>query len=346
MPPPGNFRPPRAAPQIVGPGRLDLYGAAGAAPCQHLRRAEPARNIADHSVHRAGGERLRELVAGAAPERADPPHPGRRACAGHRRRSDVRVSAGLEGRKDELAVLARDFDAMADRLRANRSAITQLLRDISHELRSPLARMRVAVGLARQPPARSAAPARSPGAGNRASGRLDQPGAEARAPARHGSAARARDRSTSTRCIEEVVRDANFEGAVKSCTGRAHGTRRTLGAAAIASCCAAPSRTCCAMRCAIVRPARRWRSRSSAATARGLDRDSRSRAGSARERIGAYIRAVLPRGGIARPRQRRRRHRPRHHVPGHEGARRLGRGASNQRRRRPRSAALLAAARH
>ncbi len=56
----------------------------------------------------------------------------------------LRVSAGLEGRQDELAVLARDFDAMADQLRANRSAITQLLRDISHELRSPLARMRVA----------------------------------------------------------------------------------------------------------------------------------------------------------------------------------------------------------
>src|SRR5450631_759933 len=66
---------------------------------------------------------------------------------------NVRVSAGLEGRKDELAVLARDFDAMADQLRANRSATTQLLRDISHELRSPLARMRVALGLARQPPA-------------------------------------------------------------------------------------------------------------------------------------------------------------------------------------------------
>ena len=67
------------------------------------------------------------------------------------------MSAGLEGRKDELAVLARDFDAMADRLRANRSAITRLLRDISHELRSPLARMRLALGLARQPSADCAA---------------------------------------------------------------------------------------------------------------------------------------------------------------------------------------------
>ena len=65
----------------------------------------------------------------------------------------MRVSAGLEDRKDELAVLARDFDAMADQLRANRGALTQLLRDISHELRSPLARMRVALGLARQPSA-------------------------------------------------------------------------------------------------------------------------------------------------------------------------------------------------
>jgi two-component system OmpR family sensor kinase len=63
---------------------------------------------------------------------------------------DMSVSAGLEGHTDELAVLARDFDAMAARLRANRSTITQLLRDISHELRSPLARMRVAFGLARQ----------------------------------------------------------------------------------------------------------------------------------------------------------------------------------------------------
>ncbi|MFO1469042.1 MAG: ATP-binding protein [Steroidobacteraceae bacterium] len=63
---------------------------------------------------------------------------------------EVRVSAGLEDRRDELAVLARDFDAMADKLRTTRTARTQLLRDISHELRSPLARMRLAVGLARQ----------------------------------------------------------------------------------------------------------------------------------------------------------------------------------------------------
>ncbi len=68
----------------------------------------------------------------------------------------VRVSVGLDGRRDELAVLAREFDAMADQLRATRAARTRLLRDISHELRSPLARMRVAVALARRSPSDSA----------------------------------------------------------------------------------------------------------------------------------------------------------------------------------------------
>ncbi len=68
----------------------------------------------------------------------------------------VRVSVGLDGRRDELAVLAREFDAMADQLRATRAARTRLLRDISHELRSPLARMRVAVALARRSPPDSA----------------------------------------------------------------------------------------------------------------------------------------------------------------------------------------------
>ncbi|MBS0375564.1 MAG: HAMP domain-containing protein [Proteobacteria bacterium] len=64
---------------------------------------------------------------------------------------DARVAAGVSGRGDELGTLARDFDAMAGRLRELVKAREQLLRDVSHELRSPLARMRVAVGLARQP---------------------------------------------------------------------------------------------------------------------------------------------------------------------------------------------------
>jgi two-component system sensor histidine kinase CpxA len=44
----------------------------------------------------------------------------------------------------------RDFDAMAQRLETLVKAQSRLLNDISHELRSPLARLNVALGLARQ----------------------------------------------------------------------------------------------------------------------------------------------------------------------------------------------------
>jgi two-component system sensor histidine kinase CpxA len=139
---------------------------------------------------------------------------------------DVRVSAGLEGRRDELAVLARDFDAMADQLRANRSAITQLLRDISHELRSPLARMRVAVGLARQPPADLS---RQLDRLEREIERLDSLISQVLRLARlHGTDAPfARETFDLDEVIEEVMRDANFEGAVKNCRVRLQGAAST-----------------------------------------------------------------------------------------------------------------------
>ncbi len=62
----------------------------------------------------------------------------------------VRVAAGLGRRQDELADLGRDFDRMAERLEALVGAERRLLSDISHELRSPLARMNVALALLRQ----------------------------------------------------------------------------------------------------------------------------------------------------------------------------------------------------
>jgi two-component system sensor histidine kinase CpxA len=48
-------------------------------------------------------------------------------------------------RRDELGMLARDFDSMADKLARAAAQQTELSRNISHELRSPLARMRVAL---------------------------------------------------------------------------------------------------------------------------------------------------------------------------------------------------------
>lgn len=62
----------------------------------------------------------------------------------------VRVGNNLENRKDEIGDLARDFDRMAERLQALIIHERQLLRDISHELRSPLARLNIALGIARQ----------------------------------------------------------------------------------------------------------------------------------------------------------------------------------------------------
>ena len=54
-----------------------------------------------------------------------------------------------EGRRDELGDLALTFNQMAQRMQNLISAQQRLLLDISHELRSPLARLGVAVELAR-----------------------------------------------------------------------------------------------------------------------------------------------------------------------------------------------------
>jgi len=62
----------------------------------------------------------------------------------------ARVGGGARERRDETGQLARDFDHMAERLEALVSDQRRLVRDVSHELRSPLARLQVALGLARQ----------------------------------------------------------------------------------------------------------------------------------------------------------------------------------------------------
>ncbi len=65
---------------------------------------------------------------------------------------DLTARAGAPGfrRHDEMAGLVRDFDSMAERLEMLVKAQSRLLNDISHELRSPLARLNVALALARQ----------------------------------------------------------------------------------------------------------------------------------------------------------------------------------------------------
>jgi two-component system sensor histidine kinase CpxA len=223
-PPPGNFRPSRAAPQIVAadgslytvlllPRRPSIFGALSlpAISLTIVCIAVAVSALASWWLAEHLTAPIRRIQAGA------------RALASEN--LDARVSAGLEGRNDELAVLARDFDAMADQLRANRSATTQLLRDMSHELRSPLARMRVAVGLARQPPADFP---RQLDRLETEIERLDAMISQILKLARlqGTNVLSAREPFDIDEVIEEVVRDASFEGAVKNCSVDVKGAAR------------------------------------------------------------------------------------------------------------------------
>lgn len=63
---------------------------------------------------------------------------------------DLGARAAETKRADEIAELVHDFNRMAERLELLLNSQKQLISDISHELRSPLARLNVALGLARQ----------------------------------------------------------------------------------------------------------------------------------------------------------------------------------------------------
>ncbi|MEO7658998.1 MAG: ATP-binding protein, partial [Pyrinomonadaceae bacterium] len=62
----------------------------------------------------------------------------------------TRVAESVGRRRDELADLARDFDMMAERIESLITSQQRLNRDISHELRSPLARLNVGLEIAKR----------------------------------------------------------------------------------------------------------------------------------------------------------------------------------------------------
>jgi len=62
----------------------------------------------------------------------------------------ARVDQSLLRRRDEIGYLGREFNLMASHIESLVEAQRRLLGDISHELRSPLARQGVALGLARR----------------------------------------------------------------------------------------------------------------------------------------------------------------------------------------------------
>ena len=73
--------------------------------------------------------------------------------AGHRVAAgdlSVRVAHTVGDRQDDIAELARDFDTMTERIGRLLNTQQRLMRDVSHELRSPLARLQALQSLARQ----------------------------------------------------------------------------------------------------------------------------------------------------------------------------------------------------
>nr|WP_241263011.1 ATP-binding protein [Parahaliea mediterranea] len=71
-------------------------------------------------------------------------------------RLDTRIAVRGDG-GDEADELARSFNTMAEQLQRRVNAQKRLLSDVSHELRSPLARMKIALALAQERPEQSLA---------------------------------------------------------------------------------------------------------------------------------------------------------------------------------------------
>ena len=121
-----------------------------------------------------------------------------------------RIASQVGARNDELADLGRDFDRMASRLEASMEGQRRLLHDVSHELRSPLARLQAAVGIMRQKPEQ---PADMIDRIEDETARIDQLVGELLTLSRleAGELAGAEEEIDMHELVGEVVRDANFE---------------------------------------------------------------------------------------------------------------------------------------
>ncbi|BFG80552.1 hypothetical protein PTKU46_85860 [Paraburkholderia terrae] len=133
-----------------------------------------------------------------------------------RARFEVRISPALGSRRDEFAFLAREFDEMAARLQQAAMQQRQLFHDVSHELRSPLARIQAAIGLMQQDPQSAAAMAERIG---HETERLDQFIEELLTlhKLEAGSMNPARERMDVMELLADIVQDAAFEAKARGC---------------------------------------------------------------------------------------------------------------------------------
>ncbi|HEX8603980.1 MAG TPA: histidine kinase dimerization/phospho-acceptor domain-containing protein, partial [Pseudoduganella sp.] len=134
-----------------------------------------------------------------------------------------RFATAGKGRSDELIDLGRDFDRMTARLRNLMDGQRRLLHDVSHELRSPLARMQAAIGLAHQNPARMPASFERI---ERESIRMDKLVDELLTLSRleAGALSGSREEIDVAELLHGIVGDAQFEAATQGRTVAARGS--------------------------------------------------------------------------------------------------------------------------
>jgi signal transduction histidine kinase len=131
-------------------------------------------------------------------------------------RLDTRIGNAMGERRDELVDLGSDFDRMAERLQRLVEGQQRLLHDVSHELRSPLARLQAAADLLRQQPDRAAELVDRI---ERDAGRMDRLVGELLTLARldAGTAGRMDERVDATELLSSIAEDARFEAAPRQC---------------------------------------------------------------------------------------------------------------------------------
>lgn len=146
--PAANYRPARLAPQLVGPdgavyaflplpNQIRLWGSTATTLGLAIAALLVIGSVA-WLIARTIGRPIAQLQSTV-----------RELAQG---RVEARVPAALSGRRDELGALAADFNSMAQQLQELLAGRQQLMAELSHELRSPLARLQAAIALAAQRP--------------------------------------------------------------------------------------------------------------------------------------------------------------------------------------------------
>ena len=147
--PPPNLRPMQLTPHLIGPNNEEYRLLFARAPVTVLGILMwPGTQVAVISIAILAAAIMSVLLARYLSSPIMRLQKASRALAAGA--LETRVGRPFNRRSDEVGILARDFDAMAERIQALVTAKETLLRDVSHELRSPLARIRMALALAQR----------------------------------------------------------------------------------------------------------------------------------------------------------------------------------------------------